>query len=74
MDALVAAVGSGDLPVMYLRALTAVFIGWPRATLMKPSTHETAPHGLAPLPAHPGDTMSGLDMHRCLGGGHGGSP
>ena len=25
MDALVAAVGSGDLPVMYLRALTAVF-------------------------------------------------
>ena len=35
---------------------------------MKPSTHETAPHGLAPLPAHPGGTMSGLDMHRCLTG------
>ena len=36
---------------------------------MKPSTHETAPHGLAPLPAHPEAVLGGLGMHGCLGRG-----
>ena len=36
---------------------------------MMSGTHETAPHGLAALTAHPRGALGGLGMHGCLGGG-----
>ena len=40
---------------------------------MMSGTHETAPHGLAALTAHPRGALGGLGMHGCLGGGRSGS-